>query len=75
MILYLIKVNDVYYGKKDNINGRIIDPRYIPDKNDLYYIVKEGGYKTKSAAIKAAQQLQKEKTTAKISLQALTFTE
>ena len=71
MTLYLIKVNDLYYGKKNNIHGRIINPQNFYDENILYLTVKEIAYKTKAAAMKAAQQLQKQKENAKISIQGL----
>jgi len=71
-VKYLIKVNDLYYGKENSINGRIIDPKYI-EKDLLKYIVYENSYKTKQGAINGANKLQKEKTNAKISIQGLIF--
>lgn len=73
MTVYLIKVNNLYYGKENSINGRILNIPYYPDENLLMYTVKEIAYKTKQAAIKAAQKLQKEKPNAKISIQGLIF--
>lgn len=75
MVLYLVKVNNLYYGKINNIYGRIIDPSYYIDDNILYLTVKELAYKSKKAAIKAAQQLQKDNPIAKISIQTLFFNE
>lgn len=72
MIVYLIKVNDLYYGREDAINGRIINPMYI-DKDMIYYIVKENSYKTKQGAIKAAKKLEKIEKNPKISIQAIEF--
>ncbi len=73
MTVYLIKVNNLYYGKENSTNGRILNIPYYPDENLLMYTVKEIAYKTKQAAIKAAQKLQKEKPNAKISIQGLIF--
>lgn len=73
MIIYLIKVDNLYYGKINNTYGRIVNPSYFIDTNILYLTVKEIGYKTKSAAIKAAKQLQKENS--KISIQGLILEE
>lgn len=71
-ILYLIKVNDIYYGRENSINGRIINPMYI-DKDMLYYVVKENAYKTKTAAIKGAEKIKKEKKYSNVSIQGLVF--
>lgn len=71
-VKFLIKVNNLYYGKENSLNGRIIDPRYI-DKSMLKYIVYENSYKTKQGAINGAKKLQKEKTNASISVQGLIF--
>lgn len=75
MTIYLIKVDDLYYGKINNIYGRIINPSQFIDENVLYLTVKEIAYKTKSAAINAAKQLQKEKENSKISIQGLILKE
>ena len=75
MTIYLIKVDNLYYGKINNTYGRIINPSHFIDTNILYLTVKEIGYKTKSAAIKAAKQLQKEKENSKISIQGLILEE
>lgn len=75
MTIYLIKVDNLYYGKINNIYGRIINPSQFIDENVLYLTVKEIAYKTKSAAIKAAKQLQKEKENSKISIQGLILKE
>lgn len=75
MTIYLIKVDNLYYGKINNTYGRIINPSYFIDTNILYLTVKKIGYKTKSAAIKAAKQLQKEKENSKISIQGLILEE
>ena len=69
---FLIKVNNIYYGKENNINGRIINPQYI-EKNLLKYIVYENGYKTKKGALNGAKKIQKEKKNANISIQGLIF--
>lgn len=72
MVLYLIKVNDLYYGKENSPNGRILR---VETTNDslLPYIVKEIAYKTKAAAIKGAEKIKKEKQNANITIQALIF--
>lgn len=72
MKIFLIKVNDLYYGKENTTNGRILNVA-TTDKDLLPYIVKEIGYKTEKGALKAAKKLQKEKKNAKISLQGLIF--
>lgn len=73
MICYLVKVNDLYYGKKNNTQGRILRVETIEDSM-LPYIVKEISYKTKKAAIIAAKKIQVEKPTAKVSIQGIEFT-
>lgn len=75
MVLYLIKVNNLYYGKKNSINGRIINPSYYTDKNILALTVKEIGYKTKTAARKAAEKIKKQEPDANINIQGLIFKE
>lgn len=72
MTIYLIKVNDLYYGRENSPNGRILRVETTDDQL-LPYIIQEIGYKTQSAALKAAQKLQKEKPTAKINIQGLVF--
>lgn len=57
---FLIKVNDIYYGKENSLNNRIINP-YCIDEMDLPYIILENGYKTKEGAMKAAKKIQHEK--------------
>ena len=73
MTIFLIKVNDLYYGREDSINGRIINVSNWIDENLLMYTVKEKGYKTKQAAINTAKKLQKEHQNAKISIQGIIF--
>ncbi len=59
MNYYLININNLYYGKENSINGRIlIINRY--DKNELYYIIQEIGYKTLQGAKKAYNKLKKQ---------------
>lgn len=72
MICYLIKVNDLYYGRENAKNGRILRVETTEDV-DLPYIVQDISYKTKKGAEKAAKKLQKEKKGAKISIQGIMF--
>lgn len=72
MTLFLIKVNDLYYGRENSPNGRILRVETTDDQL-LPYIIQEIAYKTKNAAINAAKKLQKEKPTAKITIQGLIF--
>lgn len=71
MVLYLIKVDNLYYGKGNAINGRILSVSTTDDKM-LPYIIKEMAYKTKQGAIKGAQKLKKEQN-ANVSIQGLIF--
>lgn len=53
---YLIKINNLFYGKENSINGRILDIRYI-DEKDLMYLVEEIGYTTEAGVKKAYKKL------------------
>lgn len=53
---FLIKINDLFYGKENSPHGRILDIRYI-DKNDLMYLVEEIGYTTENGVKKAYKKL------------------
>lgn len=53
---YLIKINDLFYGKENNTHGRILNIKYI-DKIDLMYLVEEIGYTTEAGVKKAYKKL------------------
>lgn len=55
-IYYLIKINNLFYGKENNIHGRILNPQYC-DTIDLMYLIEEIGYTTEQGAKKAYKKL------------------
>jgi len=73
MNYYLIKINNLHYGKH-NENGRIIDFRYI-DNIDAYYLIKKIAYKSKKGVEYATRQLMKEKGLKKQDIKIITLTE
>lgn len=68
MICYLIKVNNLYYGRENSINGRILRVETIEDCM-FPYIIKDISYKTKEGAKKAARKIQKQKKDVKITIE------
>ena len=54
---YLIKINDLFYGKENKTHGRILNPMYCKDENDLMYLIEEIGYTTDNGAKKAYKKI------------------